>query len=278
MRSEVEAPDGARLVVHTTGRGPGVVVVHGGGVTTDVYARLADRLGAACTVHLYNRRGRADAPPRRGPWDVEQEVADLGAVLAHTGVRSVLGHSSGGFIALAAARTPPVERLALYDAAVSVDGGFPSAWLPAAEAAVRDGDVARALAVTAAGINTHSAASRLPLGLRTALCRLFLRTSVGRTMGELLASTLDESRAVVEHDGPASAWSGVRATTLLAYGAAGPRYYAPLNDALARALPHARTLPVARCGHDGLNRAPDRLVVPLRGFLLGRPPTTAGGD
>jgi pimeloyl-ACP methyl ester carboxylesterase len=271
MRSEVGAPDGATLVVRTSGQGPGVVVVHGGGVTTAVYRRLADRLGEACTVHLYDRRGRGDAPPRREPWHVEQEVADLGAVLAHTGARSVVGHSSGGFIALTAALTLPVERLALYDAAVSVDGGFPAGWLPSAEAAVRDGDVARALAVTAAGINTHAAASRLPLGLRTSLCRLFLRTAVGATMGELLASTLDESRAVVEADGPATAWSGVPAETLLAYGAAGPRYYATLNDALAGALPHARTLPVARCGHDGINRAPDRLVVPLRGFLRGQP-------
>ena len=269
MQTETRAPDGASMVLHSTGDGPGVVVVHGGGVTVDVYRRLASRLGRSCTVHLYNRRGRADASPRPGRWRVEQEVADLGAVLEQTGSRSVLGHSSGGFIALTAARSLPVERLALYDAAVSVDGGFPAGWLDAAQAAVRDGDVARALALTSGGINTHSAASRLPLGLRTALCGLFLRTSIGRTMGSLLASTLDESRAVVEHDGPASAWSDVDAEVLLAYGTAGPPYYAPLNAALGAALPRAHVLPVGRAGHDGINRAPDRLVVPLARFLRG---------
>ena len=267
MGTEAVTQDGARIGVSSTGRGPGVVVVHGGGVTSAVYRRLAARLGEVCTVHLYDRRGRAGAPPRREPWTLEQEVADLGAVLERTGARRVLGHSSGGLIALSAARELPVERLALYDAAVSVDGGFPAGWLDAAEEAVRRGDVARGLAITAAGINTHAAASRLPLGLRVALCRLFLRTSVGATMGALLASTLDESRAVVERDGPASDWATVRAEVLLAYGASGPPYYATLNAELARTLPHARTLRVDRCGHDGVNRAPDRLVGPLGRFL-----------
>ena len=49
----------------SVGSGPGVVVVHGGGVTASIYRRLAERLSSRLTVHLYNRRGRADAPPRR---------------------------------------------------------------------------------------------------------------------------------------------------------------------------------------------------------------------
>lgn len=269
MISRVRAYDGQTLVLRSTGQGPGVVVVHGGGVTVDVYARLAQRLSEACTVHLYNRRGRADAPARTEPYAVEDDVDDLAAVLEHTGARSVVGHSSGGFIALTAARRLPVERLALYDAAVSIDGGFPSAWLDAARAAVREGDVALGLALTSRGINTHSAATRLPIGLQVALCRAFLRTGIGRTMGELLGSTLDESLQIHLHDGPASSWSDVTADVLLAYGAAGPRYYAGLNAALAGALPHARVLPVPRSGHDGLNRAPARLVEPLTAFMVG---------
>src|SRR3954463_14739081 len=137
----VRAGDGARIVLHSTGSGPGVVVVHGGGVTIDVYARLARRLSDQLTVHLYNRRGRADAAPRTEPYTVEEDVADLAAVLEHTGARSVLGHSSGGFIALQAALRLPIERLALYDAAVSIDGGFPTGWLDEARAAARDGDL-----------------------------------------------------------------------------------------------------------------------------------------
>lgn len=263
----VPAHDGARIALHSSGSGPGVVVVHGGGVTIDVYGRLARRLADHLTVHLYNRRGRADAAPRTEPYTVEEDVADLAAVLEHTGARYVIAHSSGGFIALRAALRLPVDRLALYDAAVSINGGFPADWLEAAQAAARAGDIALSLAITTAGINGHSPASKLPLPVRVALCRAFLRTNIGQTMGGLLPTTLDESQQIHVHDGPAQTWSAVSAEVLLTYGASGPPYYAHLNDELATALEHARVLPVRRCGHDGVNRAPRRLITPLVEFF-----------
>jgi pimeloyl-ACP methyl ester carboxylesterase len=253
--------------MHSTGSGPGIVVVHGGGVTIGIYRRLAGRLSDRFTVHLYNRRGRGDAAPRREPYSIEQDIDDLAVVLEHTGAHNVIGHSSGGFIALRAALRLPIERLALYDAAVSINGGFPTQWLDAAREAARDGDIARSLAITTGGINTHSPTARLPLGFRVAICRAFLRTAIGRTMGGLLASTLDESEQVRLHDGPAESWSGVSAEVLLAYGAGGPPYYAALNAELAHALPRARVLRIARSGHDGLNRAPRRVVEPLAQFF-----------
>lgn len=263
----ITAPDGAGIVVHSTGGGPGVVVVHGGGVTIEEYRRLAARLADRATVHLYNRRGRADAAPKREPYCVEQDVDDLGAVLEHTGARHVIGHSVGGFIALRAALRLPIDRLALYDAAVSIDGGFPSAFLDPAQAALRAGDTARAVAILGAGLNTHSATSRLPLGVQTAICRLFLRTRIGRGMGELLPTTLLESRQALEHDGPAEQYAGVRAEVLLACGAGGPPYYPELGRALARVLRSARTMEIPRSGHDAIARAHPRVVDPIAKFL-----------
>ncbi|MDI6104045.1 alpha/beta hydrolase [Actinoplanes sp. NEAU-A12] len=264
----VPAADGADIVLHSIGIGPGIVVVHGGGVTIETYRRLAIRLADRFTVHLYNRRGRADAAARAEPYDGEQDIDDLAALLAHTGARDVIGHSGGGFIALrAAARRLPISRLALYDPAVQVDGLTPTAWLPGAREAARAGDIARAMALTSAGINTHSAASRLPLGLQVAICRLFLRTPIGRAMGELLPTTLDESALIHRHDGPPEQWAGVDAAVLLACGADGPPYYPPTNEALARVMPHARTLLVPRAGHDALNRAPRHLVDALAAFF-----------
>jgi pimeloyl-ACP methyl ester carboxylesterase len=264
MTERVRGHDG--VVLHSTGEGPGLVVVHGGGVTIDPYRRLARKLSDRFTVHLYNRRGRADAAPRQEPYDVEQDVDDLGSVLARTGAVDVIGHSAGGFVALTGALRLPIRRLALCDPAISVDGLFPAEWLDEAQSAAADGDIARALAITAAGINTQSPASKLPMAVQIGMCRLFLRTPIGRTMGELLPMTLEESQVIKLADGPAAQWSGVTAEVLLARGTAGPPYYEQINDALAAALPRARTLAV-RCGHDGINRAPARLIEPLIAFF-----------
>jgi pimeloyl-ACP methyl ester carboxylesterase len=271
----IPAPDGAHIVLHSTGHGPGIVVVHGGGVTIDVYRRLAAAMADRFTVHLYNRRGRADAAPRSLPYTFEQDIDDLGAVLQHTGTGNVIGHSSGGFIALQAALRLPIDRLALYDPAVSVDGSIPGGWLDGARAAVRAGDTARAMALTSAGINTHPAAAKLPLGVQVAICRLFLRTPIGRTMGDLLAMTLDESQQIRMHDGPAEQWAGVTAEVLLACGGSGPSYYVRSNEALARVLPRARTLRIPHSGHDAINRARRRLVEPLAAFFAAPVTSTA---
>jgi pimeloyl-ACP methyl ester carboxylesterase len=273
----ITAHDGATIVLHSTGSGPGIVVVHGGGVTIGIYRRLASSLADRFTVHLYNRRGRADAAPRKEPYTFDQDISDLGAVLEHTGARNVIGHSSGGFIALTAAKSLPIDRLALYDAAVDIDGGFPTEWLDAAREAAHAGDIPRGMAITTGGINTHSSLGRLPLGWRVALCRAFLRTAIGRTMGGLLTTTLDESQQIRLHNGPAELWSGISAEVLLTYGMAGPPYYVRLNQELADALPHARVLPIPRSGHDGLNRAPHRLIEPLAEFFGGSGPIDVSG-
>jgi pimeloyl-ACP methyl ester carboxylesterase len=258
-----------QVVLHTTGAGPGIIVLHGGGVTIDIYRRLAAALAGRFTVHLYNRRGRGDAPPRSQPYTLQQDVDDLAAVMERTGTRNVLAHSGGGLVALQASLDVPVDRLALYDAVIPVAGTLPfGGWLDDARAAARDGDIARALALTGAGLNTNSAAVRLPLGAQTAMCRAYLRTPYGRMMGGLLPSTLDDCDEILRHEGPASRWSGTTATeVLLARGANSAPYYGPINEALAEALPRARSLRIPRSGHDAINRARRRLVRPLAEFF-----------
>jgi pimeloyl-ACP methyl ester carboxylesterase len=259
--------DGANIVLHSTGDGPGIVVVHGGGVTVDVYRRLAAALAGRFTVYLYNRRGRADAAPRSLPYRLDEDVADLTAVLEQTGTGNVLAHSGGALVAMRAALEMPVDRLALYDPVVPVAGALPTAWVDRARTAARAGDLARAMALTGAGLNGHTAAAKLPIGLQVLICRLFLSTPIGRTMGELLPMTLDELEEIRRYEGPADRWAGITADVLLACGADGPAYYRQINAELARALPRARTVQIPRSGHDAVGRARRRLVEPLAAFF-----------
>jgi pimeloyl-ACP methyl ester carboxylesterase len=247
--------DGGTFTVRSVGDGPGIVVVHGGAVTHREYVRLARALSDRFTVHLYDRRGRGDAPRRTGGYTVDADVEDLAAILEATGARHVFGHSYGGFVALRAALSLPVERVAVYDPTVSVDGGFPSAFFEPFAAAVDAGDLSRAFAVMSRGIEASGAASRLPLGIQTAVSRLFLRTPIGRSMGALLPTVVPEDREVFAHDGPAADWAGITVPALLAYGARSPRYYAPMCAALADAMPAATARAVPRSSHNAANIA-----------------------
>lgn len=266
--STAVALDGKSITVESYGSGPGVVVVHGGAVTTKLYRRFAAEMSDRCTVHLFNRRGRpggADLPA--SGYTVQVDVDDIGAVLAHTGAKRLFGHSVGGFIALHAALLLPIEKLALYDPAVNVDGLFPTGHLDDFEQAVRARDYPLAMAVVGRGLRSAGALSNLPLGVAKILSKLFFRTPIGRDWLETLHTVPAEAREAADRSGPASLYAGVTAEVLLASGTRSPSYYAPINERLAEAMPAARAVRIRGAGHDSPNRAHPGLVAALADFL-----------
>lgn len=270
VRSQV---DGAELELWTAGSGPDVVLVQGGGTNAASYRRLVARLSEHARVHVHDRRARGRSAPRPPDYGLHTEVGDLRTVLAETGATRVIGHSVGGLMALAAAREEPVERLALFDPAVSVDGSFPLDFLPELETAAAAGDLVDAVVIAGRGLRTPG--SSLPLPLQRAVVRGLMRTGPGRTMVELVGTVPPETRMVAQQDGPADRWSAVTATTRFFIGARSPGYYLPAARALATALPDADVEVLPRLGHDAVARAPQGLVDSLATFLgLSRRPET----
>lgn len=257
--------DGAPLEVFSTGSGPGVVVVEGGGTDDTTYRRLAERLSGALTVHVYNRRGRGNSAAKPDDYTLATEVADLGAVLAATGSARVIGHSVGGFFALAGARELPVDRLALFDPAVSVDGRFPTDFLPAFEKAVADGDTFEALLVVGKGLRNPG--WQLPMAVQRTTLRALLLTPPGKTLARLLSTVPPESRLAAESDGPPEQWASVTAATRFYIGARSPDYYLPSAQALAVVMPRAELEVIPRLGHDALARATGPIIESLTRFL-----------
>jgi pimeloyl-ACP methyl ester carboxylesterase len=269
VHTEVSDGRGDRFTVSTTGTGPGVVLLHGAGIDSREYERLARALGERCTVHRYDRRGRPGAPRLAAGHDVQVDVDDLGRILEHTGAARILGHSGGAFVALQAALRLPVERVAVYDPAISIDGSVSTAWFEPYRRAMRAGDLPRAMALVGAGADPGGAGARLPMVLQVALCRVFLRTSIGRRMGEQLPTVETEVGQIIAHDGPASAYAGVTAETLLAVGARSASYFGDVCDALAATLPRARVVRIPGASHNSANIGGPAFVAPFADFLAG---------
>jgi pimeloyl-ACP methyl ester carboxylesterase len=265
--TRITSRDGAPVAVESVGAGPGIVVVHGGGVTRTLYRRLAARLADRFTVHLYDRRGRGDAAPKSPGWTVDEDVDDIAAIQEHTGAVHLIGHSYGGFAALRAAMRVPFERVALYDATVNVGGAFPTGWIPAFGTATRAGDLARALALMGHGMRPPGRLPPMPMGVRVAIGHAFLRTSIGRSMGDLLPTSVPELEELARHDGPAADYAGVTAEVLLAAGAGSGPHYRTVNDRLARAMPHARSVVIPRARHNAINIARPAFVAPFAEFF-----------
>ncbi len=117
--------DGTEIAYEVTGSGPALVLVDGALCQRAMGpARgLAKELAGSFTVHAYDRRGRGESGPGASTYAVEREVEDLAAVIEATGgVAHVFGASSGGALALEAARIGvPIQRLAVYEVPFIVD-------------------------------------------------------------------------------------------------------------------------------------------------------------
>lgn len=111
----VETTDGARLAVSIlqprAGRGaPMVVLSHGWAAGRRVWADVADHLrDAGHPVLVYDQRGHGASTLGREPISIKRLAADLAAVLSHVDASSaiVVGHSGGGFAAMAYAASHP---------------------------------------------------------------------------------------------------------------------------------------------------------------------------
>ncbi|MFC7587642.1 alpha/beta fold hydrolase [Nonomuraea antimicrobica] len=128
----VKSADGTLIAFDRHGRGPAVVLVQGAFMDRrhPLMTAIATGLARWFTVYAYDRRGRGgsgDTPP----YAVEREIEDLAAVIeAAGGSAMVFGGSSGAALALeAAAVSPAVSKLAVWEPPYHVDDGAPA--LPA---------------------------------------------------------------------------------------------------------------------------------------------------
>lgn len=120
-----QSADGTEIAYDTTGSGPALVIVEGAMCqrSMGVGRTLKDSLEDRFTVYCYDRRGRGESGPGASAYEVQREVEDLVAVLEAAGGNAfVLGASSGGVLALEAARQgASIARLAVYEAPFIVD-------------------------------------------------------------------------------------------------------------------------------------------------------------
>ena len=111
----VTSKDGTTIAFDRLGSGPPVVLVCGGSVARTADAAIAQELASDFTVFNYDRRGRGDSGDTL-PYAIDREVEDIEAVIGVAGGSAFLwGSSSGAVLALIAAESVPVTKLALWE-------------------------------------------------------------------------------------------------------------------------------------------------------------------
>jgi alpha-beta hydrolase superfamily lysophospholipase len=160
---EVASPDGTRIGYRRYGaRGPGVVLVHGGGQAAQNLHRLAGALAGTFTVYVPDRRGRGRSGSPGDHYGLAAERDDLAALVSRSGAVHLFGLSSGGIIVLSAARVVPgIRSVAVYEPPLSVNHSTPLGWLPRYERELARGNLGAAAVTAMRGTRSAGLALRL---------------------------------------------------------------------------------------------------------------------
>jgi len=238
---------GITLSYDVFGRGPPLVLVHGS--FTDHYTNwqfVSEDFAQSFTVYAIARRGRGDTEATEDH-EVEDEAADVAALLARIGTPAVLlGHSYGAQVALAAARAVSecVERLVLYEPPLA--GVVTDAMMERFEAHAR-GDDWDGFADTF---------FREVLGLGHEDLAELRGTPLWPQIVADARCTLHDLRAMRRYTFDPQRFAGLDVPVTLQIGSESPRaLYA--TDALLAVLPDARVQELPGQEHDAMLTAPE---------------------
>jgi pimeloyl-ACP methyl ester carboxylesterase len=224
----------------SVGRGPGLVVVPGTTRRAHHYDRMAAALADEFTLHLIDRRGRGASPPQDADYSLETDVRDTLEVLDETGSGQVFGHSYGGLVGLHVALHRDLDRLVLFEPAVSVDGSFELSWLDRVETI----DSARAYAFF---LTTMRFMPRTPI----AVPLLWTLLRFNPELRAMLPTIVPELRQVAALDSDGSRYADVTTPTLLIAGGKSPGYLRDVLPVLTATMPQAKAISIPECDHNG---------------------------
>src|SRR5258708_30294572 len=87
----VLSEDGTMIGYRQFGRGPGLILVHGGMMASQNFLKLAVALSDGFTVYVPDRRGRGFSGPFGENYGMKKACEDMDALLRKTGANLVFG-------------------------------------------------------------------------------------------------------------------------------------------------------------------------------------------
>lgn len=112
----VISKDNTTIGYRQMGSGPGIILLHGGGKSSQTLMQLGKALSDEFTVYIPDRRGRGLSGPFGDDYSLKKEVEDMDAILKNTGAEYVFGTATGGIIALQSAlELPVINKVVVYE-------------------------------------------------------------------------------------------------------------------------------------------------------------------
>lgn len=278
---KVLTPDGGKLALYSYGTAdaPGerrVVLIGGAFLTALIYRpfsmALSEGLGEGWAVDVYDRRGRGSSTELPANYSMATEIADVRSIMDATGARNLLGHSLGGSVALNAVQefagtSYEPDKLAVYDAAVNIDGSVDTGWLDGFAQSVDSGNVGRAMARMKRGMQPGTALARIPEPILAGLMALVSRTKVNKVLRGLMPTGVAELKAAYDESARPRDFSVLPRSTRFMVGSKSPEYYKVTAERLYAAVPGSTLVVSPKGFHGSIPAAVKELVMDLSSYF-----------
>jgi pimeloyl-ACP methyl ester carboxylesterase len=285
----VVSADGTRIGYRRLGRGPSVILLHGGVNASQHMMKLGRALADAFTVYLPDRRGRGMSGAFGPAYSIRREDEDLAALVEQTGAKCVFGPANGGLFALhGAIGLGQVRRVAAYeplllwggpdDAAIRrtfttmqqmIRGGRLGEAVVFSIHESLDREVGRGHISSWVGTAVHAFPFRVGAGLIDLFLRYQRPRSGNVAWRELVASLPAELDPVLETEGSLEQYRQLDAQVLLTYGSETDPMFVDCAEALDAVLPHSTVLRLPGLNHDSAQTygKPETIAAALRLFF-----------
>ena len=242
-----------------------VVLIHGFPLAKEIWEAQSAALAPTHRVVALDLRGMGRSSVPDGPYLMETLAGDVAAVMDHLGIEraTIVGHSLGGYVALAFARmyVERVARLALVCSRIIADTPErASARRASAQELERNGIDAQAIAQSVDRLFLAKTREKSPQMLEKA--RKILENSDARGLASMV-------RGMALRDTSEDIAPELGMPVLVVASRHDPVVPAAESEAMASAFPAARLAWLEESGHVPMLEEPDRLAALLVEFTSG---------
>ena len=268
--------DGTTIGYRQFGRGPGLILAHGGMQGSQNFTKLATALSDVFTLYVPDRRGRGLSGPHGESYNLAKECEDIEAIVAKTGAQNLFGLSSGAIVSLQTSlTTPSIKRVALYEPPLSINNSVPTAWVTRFDDEIANGKLAAALVTVLRGLQASPTFRVLPRFVLVPLIELAIKSKAKHlqnddvSLQELVPTMHYDVQLVIETEDALDTFKAVSAEVLLLGGSKSQSFLGVALDGLGTVLPKVQRIELKGLDHLGPDNSgkPERVASELRRFF-----------
>jgi len=238
------------------GKGPGVILVHGGLQASQNFMALGNALADEFTVYIPDRRGRGLSGPFGDNYSIAADAEDMQALVYQTKAQNIFGLSSGAIVTLQTAIiTPSLKKVALYEPPILVDGVDHTNMELEYESALLNGNFGKAMISIIRGTGDSSMFAVLPAFITAPFMNFAMNRQQKQVKGDdvplkaLIPTFRYDSILVSGAKNIINKSRNLKAGVLLLGGSKSRKFLKMALDQLNAALPGAKRVEFKGLGH-----------------------------